>query len=184
MVRRRFGTVGVCKVARWRLCTKHKTRPSFGGWPCRTFYASSDTMYSIKLDHCWVCPSREGLNDHHVIPKAYGGVDGPQVTVCATHHTFIHTLSLKDPSTWKFSINEHTSCLKQRDKLEMLVGLIYKARTATRNTKKPIQVSHKLTLDRSSKLRDLKMLVGASSLTSTLDYCIDEIHRQLTQLKK
>lgn len=55
---------------------------------------------SWLADKCWVC--EEGIsalsttrkrNDHHVIPEAYGGVDGPQVSLCSAHHSLLHDVA-------------------------------------------------------------------------------------------
>ena len=55
---------------------------------------------SIVLDHCWVCLARfvgdggtEQREDHHIIPRAYGGTDGPTVTLCDTDHTRAHRIA-------------------------------------------------------------------------------------------
>lgn len=62
---------------------------------------SSDSR-SIVLQHCWVCEARfigdggtETREDHHIIPRAYGGVDGPTVTLCDSHHSKTHSIALK-----------------------------------------------------------------------------------------
>lgn len=56
---------------------------------------------SIVLDHCWICGARfvgkggvEQREDHHIIPCAYGGVDGPTVTLCTTHHSKLHDIAV------------------------------------------------------------------------------------------
>lgn len=53
---------------------------------------------TIKLDHCYIClcPGDEGnkLHSHHVVPRAYGGIDGPTVTLCTSHHSGIHDAAL------------------------------------------------------------------------------------------
>lgn len=140
-------------------------------------------MQSIILDCCWVCSGKDGLNDHHVIPQAYGGVDGPQVTLCATHHTFIHTVALKKPSIREHMIREHTNLADCQHKLTTLVELIAKARAATKGMEKPMMVQHKFNTERSRKLKELKYLLGRSSIASTLDACVDLLHDQCTQLK-
>lgn len=55
---------------------------------------------SIVLDCCWVCNARfvgnggtEQRHDHHIFPQAYGGVDGPTVTLCDTHHSKVHRIA-------------------------------------------------------------------------------------------
>lgn len=141
-------------------------------------------MKSIILDHCWVCPSKDGLNDHHVIPQAYGGEHGPQVTVCATHHTFIHAVAVRPLAERQPAVMEHTQNPDQRNKLLQLIELIARARAATKGMEKPMMVQHKFNTERSRKLRELKHLLGRSSIAATLEQCVDTMYDQCTQLKK
>lgn len=55
---------------------------------------------SIVLNHCWICHVRfigdggtEPREDHHIIPRAFGGTDGPTVTLCDSHHTKVHRIA-------------------------------------------------------------------------------------------
>lgn len=55
---------------------------------------------TIFLPHCWMCGAKfvgEGgtqvREEHHMVPRAYGGVDGPTVTLCDTHHTKMHRVA-------------------------------------------------------------------------------------------
>lgn len=139
-------------------------------------------MQSIILPHCWICTKRQGLNDHHVIPQAYGGVDGPQVTLCASHHTQVHTVALKNPANWDVALREDHSP-EQVAKLQELVRLIAKARKATAHMERPMMVQHKFNKDRSLKLKELKYLLGKSSIANTLDALVDTVYAQCTQLK-
>lgn len=141
-------------------------------------------MKSIILPHCWVCPSKDGLNDHHVIPQAYGGVNGPQVTLCATHHTFIHAVALRPVAQREPAVMEHTQNLEQRGKLLQLIELIARAKAATKGMERPMMVQQKFNKERSRKLRELKHLLGQSSIQATLEACVDRIYDQCTQLKK
>jgi hypothetical protein len=146
---------------------------------------TTDTLglhQSIILDNCWVCSQRHGLNDHHVIPQAYGGVDGPQVTLCASHHTLIHTVALQKKAAWATACGEsHTH--EQTQKLLQLVAIIAKARAATRHLAKPLQIQHKFTTERGVKIRELKIMLRCSSLAGTLDSLVDLVYAQCTQLK-
>lgn len=54
---------------------------------------------TIQLPHCWVCggrfvdsqpPGQLNREEHHIIPRAAGGVDGPTVSLCDRHHTALH----------------------------------------------------------------------------------------------
>lgn len=51
------------------------------------------------LPHCWVCGTRFDHSNkeerHHIIPCAYGGEDGPQVSLCDSHHQALHDIALK-----------------------------------------------------------------------------------------
>lgn len=56
---------------------------------------------SWLCDRCWVCNENIGLsssdrkrNDHHIIPVAYGGAEGPQVSLCSAHHSLLHEVAL------------------------------------------------------------------------------------------
>lgn len=58
----------------------------------------------VRLDYCWVCNnplldaggSAEFLrNEHHVIPRAYGGSKGPTVSLDSAHHDLLHLISDK-----------------------------------------------------------------------------------------
>jgi hypothetical protein len=51
------------------------------------------------LPHCWVCGHKFGPNlleeRHHIIPEAYGGTNGPQVSLCSDHHSALHEVGLR-----------------------------------------------------------------------------------------
>ena len=44
-------------------------------------------------DICWVCGLTTSLEEHHMIPRAYGGQDGPTITLCAGCHSSVHKLA-------------------------------------------------------------------------------------------
>ena len=54
------------------------------------------------LPHCWVCnvrfnnqvpPGPAHEERHHIFPQAFGGKDGPQVSLCDGHHTSLHKIA-------------------------------------------------------------------------------------------
>lgn len=57
------------------------------------------------VDRCWVCekkfPEFGGTQHdlvqefHHIIPRAYGGLDGPTVSLCSGHHTTLHDIATR-----------------------------------------------------------------------------------------
>lgn len=49
------------------------------------------------LPYCWVCEGKFTdaggqlkRHEHHVIPRAYGGANGPLCSVCTNHHNLLH----------------------------------------------------------------------------------------------
>ena len=55
-----------------------------------------------RLEYCWCCGIRftdsngtANREEHHIIPRAAGGTDGPQVSLCDVHHTKAHKISLR-----------------------------------------------------------------------------------------
>jgi hypothetical protein len=40
---------------------------------------------------CFVCGEPASLNEHHIIPQAKGGTEGPTVDLCANCHSRIHS---------------------------------------------------------------------------------------------
>ena len=54
------------------------------------------------LPHCWACETRfrnqyppgpAEEERHHILPEAYGGKHGPQVSLCTDCHTKVHKLA-------------------------------------------------------------------------------------------
>lgn len=50
---------------------------------------------TLRLEYCWVCFSdfkKNNLNieHHHVVPRSYGGEQGPTVSLCCDCHTSAH----------------------------------------------------------------------------------------------
>jgi len=55
-----------------------------------------------NLPECWVCgarfsdvnpPGPANREEHHIIPRQAGGVDGPQVSLCDMHHSKLHKIA-------------------------------------------------------------------------------------------
>lgn len=47
----------------------------------------------MKKDTCYICGSHEISEDHHLIPQSRGGVNGPRINLCVTHHKKAHYLA-------------------------------------------------------------------------------------------
>ena len=119
---------------------------------------------SIILEHCWVCLEKfqkhggtAAFNSHHLVPVAYGGIDGPQVTLCTNDHNTLHLIAV----AWKAS-KPHYNYVQTRNaehvkKLEYLASIVYNAELATRNDpNKAAAVILHLNADQKLKIDRLK----------------------------
>jgi hypothetical protein len=127
---------------------------------------------TIALPHCWVCGALfiehggvEHTEHHHIIPQAYGGADGPTVSLCEKHHQSLHkiALCLKGNKPHFMLLANHTQ--EQRTKLMFLATRVHEAEQLTRNdpNKRAMLV---LSLDRemTKMIDDLKtVLPGVKS---------------------
>lgn len=50
---------------------------------------------TLFLEGCWICGLTSSLEEHHIVPRTYGGSNGPTITLCSICHTAIHNLSFK-----------------------------------------------------------------------------------------
>lgn len=95
-------------------------------------------MRSLELDHCWVCKvkfgGKEGLrkNEHHIVPRASGGVEGPTVTLCADHHTLLHHIATR-LITGKEYFDLLTHDVEKDKKLLFLASRVQAAALATKD---------------------------------------------------
>lgn len=113
-------------------------------------------IQSILLDHCWVCGVRfrdsipvgpAVREDHHIIPRAAGGADGPTVTLCEAHHQTLHKIALRLTSRKPYFDLLANETEEQRKKLYWLATRVHNAFAAVKNdpNKKAIAM---VTLDR------------------------------------
>lgn len=136
-------------------------------------YTGSDTlqMNSITLPYCWICKSPNSLHEHHIIPRAYGGSDGPTVTLCATCHNGIHHVadgrSEMQPLYWSSKDGTIERAYK-------LVSAICTARTvASKSDNKKSLTTLELSAEETKKLDKLKVILGTTSRASTLKALIN-----------
>ena len=92
---------------------------------------------TLLKDWCWVCgtrfktsvpPGPANREDHHIVPRNAGGTDGPQVSLCDSHHTVVHKIA----SRAKTGNNDFISLLAgepkdQQQKLLWLASVIVRA---------------------------------------------------------
>lgn len=132
------------------------------------------------LPHCWICNTKFGPavkeHRHHVIPRAYGGVDGPQVSLCDSHHSALHEIALKLYTKKPyFKLLSTDPGINKR--LMYLASVAYNSRLLTENdpNKKPLLVEsvHKETID---KLKRLKSIYKGASRAKLLEASVDALY--------
>lgn len=129
---------------------------------------------------CVVCQKTEDscLHEHHVIPQANGGTNGPTVMLCAEHHNMIHKVAVKiltlirngkEPEfTWPANHGD-TNIAKY------LVGEIVTSTLSTKTKK------YKVILEFDQVQRDmldlLKQELGVSSINKVLYSCLELVFK-------
>ena len=136
---------------------------------------------SVDTPYCWVCnavfdDSTNKRHDHHIIPRAYGGVDGPTVSICNVDHSVLHEMALKLYSSKP--INQFLSGDKSKDnKLIWLAQTCLNARLATENDPNKSQlVVLNLKRESSNHLNKLKQLYPKLSKKRIIELAIKALH--------
>lgn len=134
------------------------------------------------LPYCWVCGCEFGHSNkeerHHIIPRAYGGIDGPQVSLCDSHHTACHNIALKLYSKKPFT-ELLTPKEDQNTKILYLATTICNARILTEddpNKKQVIIFAPKKEVF--NKLKSLKRLYGNASRETLIELAINKLYNQ------
>lgn len=130
-----------------------------------------DHPNSVILPHCWVCEVKffgsggtEQRHDHHVFPRAYGGVDGPEVSICDAHHSAVHRIGecliAKRPH-FQFLKGENQA---RAEKLMFLASRIQQLYEVTKNDpNKATSTSFVLTAREQQMIERLKPVFGVKS---------------------
>jgi hypothetical protein len=132
------------------------------------------------LDHCWVCGRKFDHSckeqRHHVVPRAYGGIDGPQVSLCSAHHTALHEIALK-LYTKKPYFDFLTRDPSQDQKLLWLASVAYNARLATENdpNKKPLLVES-IRKETMTQLKQLKTIFPRTSRAKLIEAAVSALY--------
>lgn len=142
-------------------------------------------MKSIILDHCWVCgerfttakpAGRANEERHHVLPRAFGGVDGPVVSLCDSCHSKVHKLSYdpsKIPSLCKGFPPESIN------KLQYLCGIINKAKSILeQDPNKLLPMTFKITKGEAEKLDKLKKVLNVKSRAAVYGVALNRLYNQ------
>lgn len=135
---------------------------------------------TLKLDHCWVCSSTDALQEHHVVPTAYGGGDGPTVTLCPTHHDLLHETSFRDPSSWTFPGHPEV----QAARLFYLTKVVSNSRRTvkTLNPERDLKVTVKFSPQEAKQFLAVRSNLGTTSHESTIRALVLKAYKELNVL--
>lgn len=134
----------------------------------------------VFLPYCWVCKAKFDHSNkeerHHTIPKAYGGVNSPQVSLCDSHHSALHNVGLrmysKKPFTDLLTDND-----EQNKKLIWLGSVACNARLMTENDPNKIQVVVlALRKETINKLKKLKPVYSKISRERLIEIAINQLY--------
>lgn len=101
---------------------------------------------------------------HHLIPRAYGGVDGPQVSLCDKHHMVAHKIAICLKAKKPFEHLLVGESEERRKKLIWMASLIVKADRATAGDEnKPSKVTVVLSKQDQAMLDHVKTAMGISN---------------------
>ncbi len=136
------------------------------------------------LDFCWVCgirfntaqpPGPATEERHHIIPRAFGGTDGPQVSLCSDHHNKLHRIAECIPKKpyAEWLAGEDPSNLP---KLLWLATRVVNARETVRaDPNKHVLMSIILDPKLRHQIEQLKPVVGVRSREAVIRYAIQSL---------
>lgn len=141
-------------------------------------------MRSIELDHCFVCgvlfttaggPANFFEHQHHLVPRAFGGVDGPRISLCSPHHTAVHQIALKLERAKP--VNDLLTQDSTKDKkLLWLASIIVNAKAMTsEDPNKPMPIVFIANKETKEKLKQLKRIYKAP-YGSLIQYAISSLY--------
>lgn len=127
---------------------------------------------TLKGPACWVCkvrfknsvpPGPANREDHHIFPRNAGGTDGPEVSLCDSHHSTIHKIAQRLHSKKPFQdllLGEQPTYHKQ---LLWLASMIVKAEQfAEDDPNKLLRNGVQLTSTEVAMLQQLQKITGKS----------------------
>lgn len=133
---------------------------------------------------CWVCGARFITSNppgsaicevHHVVPRAYGGQNGPLVGLCDTCHSKVHKLSNGQDLSLLNGLGQ-----QGQTRLKYLAQVIINAKSITNSDpNKLLPVSFKITKEEAQKLEILKSVLGVKSRRDVYKIAVDKLFSKL-----
>jgi len=153
---------------------------------------------TLNLEYCWVFGTTEGLHQHHIIPRGYGGESGPTVTLSASCHDLVHSTAssvyvkyIKQTTLSPFEVvrghvidnhlfkNIHST--EQQWKIMYLVILIIQSRQLSEghNLYKTTKFNTEFSQDINRKVDEIKNALGLSSKQEVVKKAVTELHARI-----
>ncbi|QBX06576.1 hypothetical protein H1O16_gp163 [Burkholderia phage BcepSaruman] len=143
----------------------------------------------VILEYCYVCeqrftdsvpPGPASREVHHVVPRNFGGTDGPTVTLCADHHNRVHAIALRLQSGKPHFDLLKGEPAKAATRLLELATVVYNAWAATKgDPNKPALVMLRLTGKQKAMVDRLKKVYPkCKSRESILYLALENMYRR------
>jgi hypothetical protein len=139
---------------------------------------------SLKLNYCWVCQKKFTAfggepnffcHEHHLVPRAYGGIEGPTYSLCSPHHTALHQIALRLDRHKSYS-DLLSGNNKLDKKLLWLASIVVNAKKLTTNDpNKPVVLTFVARGLSKKRLKELKK-VYKLSYNNIMEMAIKTLH--------
>lgn len=136
---------------------------------------------------CWCCPETNSIEEHHIIPQSYGGVNGPTAYVCAVCHGAVHDIATALYSDTMPPDREIIQALK-RDLVKanicltnvfILVKMILAARLAVLDDpNKSVVFMDRFPSATRRQLKDLRRVYPKLSQQKIVRLAIEQLHKK------
>lgn len=140
---------------------------------------------SMILDHCWVCGAKfapQGTaqeEQHHIVPRAYGGSDGPIVSLCDTCHTRLHKAALCIEANRPVYSFINGLSQEQQQRLLYLSTCVVNAKLATKNDpNKKSMVVLQFSRQETEQIDRLKKALGLKSRMAVIKAAILSLYNK------
>lgn len=127
---------------------------------------------TVEVDYCWAChciaPEYER---HHIVPRCYGGENGPTVVLCGSCHNRVHKEANK--VIRQLCMPKDTN--ERRRYLAIVVAL---AHHSVKDEKKPVKFSGQLDHPTNQMLEEIARSLNLSKHDS-LVWCIKRVYSSM-----
>lgn len=147
---------------------------------------AKDHPKSMILPHCWICEVKftdnggtEQRHDHHILPRAYGGTDGPEVSICDGHHSTVHRIGecLMHEKPYHQYLRGEPPLRVQR--IMYLASRIHEIYLLTKNDpNKAVTVTMVLSAKHRNMIDQLKPVLGVRSREAAFIQALESLYKR------